>query len=270
MVNCLKTQLKSTVNNEDLTKIGEFKFRVKVPVGISQGSAAITINAYGGSYTITVPSDKHIYDSTNTAIDTNGVATLSGYKTVYIMDAGEYYVSINSKYQIWFLSGLVDGSQVKNDILLSDFEYFENLKTFTTSTKVKGDFSDLLPIKEHLSSLTISQFPQNYEVTGTTEIIGQFTEMSTLVLTGNGALSGDIAELGNLKSMVTFKADGTAISGEITDLADAMVGGDEPRTSGTLAITCNGIITLNGSIVSSGTVKTVTFDSSLPDGYSVS
>ena len=269
MANCLKTQLKSTVNNEFLPKIGEFKFRVKVPVDISQGGATIVINSYDNSYTVTVPSDKHIYDSTHTVIDTNGVATLSGYKTVYIMDAGEYYVSINSKYNVWFISGFVNGSLLKNNISLSDFKYFENLKTLISSSKLKGDFSDLLPLKEHLSSLTISQYPQNDFVTGTTEIIGQFTQMSNLVLSGNRALTGNISELRNLKSLNIFKTDGTTISGEITDLADAMVSGSNPRTSGSLAITCNGIITLNGDKVSFGTKKTITFDSSIPDGYSI-
>jgi hypothetical protein len=92
-------------------------------------------------------------------------------------------------------------------------------------------------------------------------------DIGILSIYPGGVLNGKELSLYSVfKSMGSLNLSTTEITGDIVELADAAVAGDNPRTTGTLDIRCNGSITLNGSIISSGTHKWVKYGENLPSG----
>lgn len=94
------------------------------------------------------------------------------------------------------------------------------------------------------------------------------TAIEHLSLNGNKAV-GDLVNLAGLVNLTTLNLTRSGrdslITGSIEDFAEAQIANG--RTSGTLSILCNGIITYNNSPINSGETKTITYS----DGnYSVS
>ena len=77
---------------------------------------------------------------------------------------------------------------------------------------------------------------------------------------------GDISNvLFSSSSMTSLSLIDSKVTGSIEGIADSMY--NFGRTTGSLAVTCNGVVTCDGSPVESGTTKTITFAS---DGYTIS
>ena len=151
-----------------------------------------------------------------------------------------YKITIENKY---LLSRLVSrGGSGKVNIFkidLSEFEYATNLQYLNLNYT-----SDLKGNIESLKNCPLIE----------------------LKLDANTQIYGDIASLGASVNLTTFNFNFTKVSGEIVQFAEAQVAAG--RTNGTLAIETNGIVTLNGEVAP--ILITITFDSSLPNGYSIS
>lgn len=86
------------------------------------------------------------------------------------------------------------------------------------------------------------------------------TAIRFLSLNGNKAV-GDLVNLAGLVNLTTLNltrsGSDSLITGSIEDFANAQIANG--RTSGTLSILCNGIITYNNSPINSGETKTITY-----------
>lgn len=86
------------------------------------------------------------------------------------------------------------------------------------------------------------------------------TAIKYLSLNGNKAV-GDLVNLAGLVNLATLNltrsGSDSLITGSIEDFANAQIANG--RTSGTLSILCNGIITYNNSPINSGETKTITY-----------
>lgn len=86
------------------------------------------------------------------------------------------------------------------------------------------------------------------------------TAIKYLSLNGNKAIGYlvNLAGLVNLATLnLTRSGNDSLITGSIEDFANAQIANG--RTSGTLSILCNGIITYNNSPINSGETKTITY-----------
>lgn len=86
------------------------------------------------------------------------------------------------------------------------------------------------------------------------------SDVKYLSLNGGKAV-GDLANLAGLVNLTTLSltrnGNDSLITGSIEDFAKAQIANG--RTSGTLSILCNGIITYNNSPINSGETKTITY-----------
>lgn len=86
------------------------------------------------------------------------------------------------------------------------------------------------------------------------------TAIEYLSLNGNKAV-GDLVNLAGLVNLTTLNLTRSGrdslITGSIEDFAEAQIANG--RTSGTLSILCNGIITYNNSPINNGGTKTITY-----------
>lgn len=96
-----------------------------------------------------------------------------------------------------------------------------------------------------------------YTMTSDEETI---SEVKYLSLNGSKAV-GDLVNLAGLVNLTTLNltrnGNDSLITGSIEDFAKAQIANG--RTSGTLSILCNGIITYNNSPINSGETKTITY-----------
>lgn len=86
------------------------------------------------------------------------------------------------------------------------------------------------------------------------------SDVKYLSLNGSKAV-GDLVNLAGLVNLTTLNltrsGNDSLITGSIEDFAKAQIANG--RTSGTLSILCNGIITYNNSPINSGETKTITY-----------
>lgn len=76
---------------------------------------------------------------------------------------------------------------------------------------------------------------------------------------GSTSLYGDISSLSYLIKARNLKFDGSAVNGSLESLAQGLIDNGRLDSTGTLVVTCNGIITLNSVAVAANTSKTITF-----------
>lgn len=141
------------------------------------------------------------------------------------------------------------------------------LSTFASLSKV--DFGNCFDVEGNISSLenitTLTQvnFMGLSKVYGNIGALKNSTGLVNITVSSSN-ITGNIAGIGALKSLTTLYP-GKA-TGVLEDLCEAMV--TAGRTSGVLHFYGNGIITRRAGGVA-GTCN-ITFDSSLPNGYSIS
>jgi hypothetical protein len=181
MGNCLVTKLKGAVVNNNLEKLGEFKFYVKnnnsttiLPFAvIASSNFKVEISSPGYMYKGTIDSQTDITNSYEGS-DTTG----------YRLSPGEYDISIISKYPITNL--IINSNAIDNclvDIDLKQLKYFTELSSIELGGKgIVGDTSDFFsyvsdyfPITLNLRNTDISGDIQNLaklKIKTNTTIIG--------------------------------------------------------------------------------------------------
>lgn len=243
MGNCLVTKLKSVVNNDNLDYFDGIKITVKPFEGYADSCFLRFVNATEAFEVFCPDGGNHLSTSSDLSNATSSItvpaAQMSNFN-IYVDKTTEYSIVLKCKYSsvntMYFYGKVIN-------IDVSDFKYMTGINGFTCyDTTASGD-------------------------------INQFTEISALIsfiVRGSSAnATGNLSTFNSAKNLLTLFVGTGGFTGEIKDLADAQVAGGSPRTSGSLAITSNGFLTLNGVLVPYNTTKTITFDSTLPGGYSI-
>lgn len=278
MGKCLITKLQGVVNNDNLLKIGEC--RVYNSTSSSATDATFTISSKeemtivghgltiegGSSYVVTASGDTVLVLS-----NTNGYAEIPNKHNLLGLKIGKN-------------SGTLKGSTY---IDLSCLEYANNLKELYISSDKEHHFGDIanLPALETLRSnetrwtddiagigflpsmKTLYLENSDYIHGSIASIVrSKFPKLETLLLVNNIGITGSISDLGSLTTLTTLSVAAlSAVIGDISDLASRMVANG--RTSGTLSVTgTNSGVTHNGE---SFTKKTITFNSSVSNGYTI-
>lgn len=240
MGNCLLTQLKGNVNNPLLEKFGVLKLEVKSVVETSayynllvlSATEPTTIKVVGGG-------DNDGISETSTGISSPvKEITFSGQKNIYTTN-GNYTLEIKDKYKLTKIN--VNGAGYSScNIILSDLEWLKSLTNLKVINQTSsGKLSDLSKLEE-LTDLDVS----------------------------SSKITGNISDIANLIKLEDFRVSYSNIKGDIDDFATKMV--TAGRTTGTLTIYCNIYITWNGVEQTQGKKLYITFNSSAPNGYTIS
>lgn len=243
MGNCLVTKLNSVVNNDNLDYLDGIKITVKPVENYVDSCFLRFVNATKAFEVFCPDGGNHLSTSSDLSNATSSIivpaAQMSNFN-IYVDKTTEYSIVLRCKYSsvstVYFYGKVIN-------VDVSDFKHMTGLRGFTC-----------------------------YDATAHGDI-NQFTKISALqsfTVRGNSAqATGNLSTFNSAKNLLTLFVGSGRFTGEIKDLADAQVAGGSPRTSGSLAITSNGVLTLNGVLVPYNTTKTITFDSSLPGGYSI-
>ena len=268
MANCLVTQLKSSVNNDSLPKLGTLRIEV-----IQQGTGNRFRLMLNGETTIKVKSgdDGFFYSA---SAQSTPITTLTSSTSLDILLPSNktFALEVFPKYNIVHFQK-PRGYQELNNFRIN-IEQFEGCESLVTLGLYQSEGYGSIDKLVSCSNLEDFSFLYCSEITGNTTTLSGMTQMRILQLT-NTAVAGSSRDLSGLTALtnaqlrcpnMTFNdADFAHLtnltslrvySGDYDGIASAMVntGG---RTSGTMQLWI-------------ADVKTVTFDSSLPNGYSIS
>lgn len=279
---CLVTKLKATVDNSNLKKLGVIKMHVTVSANAIIAMAAESI-ALAQGMKLKAYGDGYFTDSTR-AINMGKEINFTG--TAYPA-AGEYDIEIINKYNVATLS--MNNITIK-DIDFSDFAYTDlnALAGFSDTANVNynniPDFNKIIAttLSNRLGKLNIDNFAENTimtqlrfnaanaassQVSGNIGALAGKPSMTNFQIKQCIGITGDIAQLGTSTGLTRIEIYRTSVSGSIEGLAAAQVAAG--RTSGSLAVFYSAPVTHNGESPLDAAEKTITFDSSLPNGYSI-
>jgi hypothetical protein len=240
MENCLVTKLKGSVANSELMKLGELRFEVKAVENPTQSNrflyvaGNVTKEVDGGSFTDIqhISNDNCVVHATP-KYDATIIQTSLDANNITLVNKVEDILNFNS--------------------VLTQFQVYPKQATLNTE-----DIKDA-PCKSILQSLTVPSI-----IIGDIANLSGFTALKIGYLS-NAGLYGNIASIGTCISLTQVFLTASKCSGSITALAEAQVAAG--RTTGSLFVGVNGIITKDGSEVS--TNATIAFDSSISGGYSI-
>lgn len=280
MGNCLKTQLKDAVVNQSLQRINEFKFTV-----LRQSENPRLMLEIRGINSLPIRCTNEGYFATTEEGLLNPESRLTSYTVpanttqVLYFSNTNYYVFIDNKFDIRTLNiQTVNGSLANNiELDIIEYKYLVDLEKISVPSSCKGDMSflsnfvNLQVINLYGEDIYGVYNPSNcicswINIGG--NITGNISNFSNIYLSrlaiSSSRFSGQLDSLGTSIYLNTLYT-APDIIGSIESLAASMV--TNGRTSGSLLIIGNGKITYNSEIFSGN--KTITFDSSLPNGYSI-
>ena len=211
MENCLITQLKGVVQNDNLTKLGTIKLHVTPKTITNELQQRLTVRAINGTIDVILPGPYYFGDtvadiSTNT--DTQYSSSGSA-PTKYFKNA-EYSIVIDPKYNLrWLKIANVANSIISVDI--ADLKYCTSLEELQLDgSDSRGDIAALSSIT-NLNELSI----------GDTQITGDISSLSGLnlevLLINTQGISGNISALANMTNLTTLSL-GQYITGDIASL----------------------------------------------------
>lgn len=244
--NTLVTKLKGSVQNDNLPELGKIIFHaVKNSTIIDadkQQSIMLQFKS-GGNRIIKVVSPGAVgLDPATVDQSTDTELGLGTSYTKVAFKNENYKITIDSKYLLSSFIGRAESN--KKNI------FDVNLEQFSGASQ--------------LEYLSVSRFTN---VTGSVMNLAN-CPLIDCAMTDNAGINGDLTAFAKCTGLTALRLAWTSVRGEINDLAAAQVANG--RTSGTLLIIPSAFITLNGIVIEENVGKTITFDSSLPNGYSVS
>lgn len=244
--NTFLTKIKGTAQNDNLPELGKISFRAIKQNTITNPDYQQAIMLQfktGGNRIIKVVSPGAV--GLNPATVDQSTDTQLGLGTSYTKVAFKnesYKITIDSKYLLSsFVGRAASGAEGIFGV---------NLEQFNGASR--------------LEYLNVTRFT---EATGSVINLAD-CPLIECKLSVNADINGDLKAFAKCTGLTTLTLSWTSVRGEINDLAAAQVANG--RTSGALSITTSAYITLNGVVVENNVIKTITFDSSLPNGYSVS
>ena len=211
MGNCLKTQLKEVVQNDNLTKLGTIKLHVTPKTITDTLQQRLTVRAINGTIDVILPGPYYFGDTvadistnTDTQYSSSGAAP-----TKYFKNA-EYPIVIDPKYNLrWIKNGREENSIISVNI--------NDLKYCTSLEQLQLDGSDSWGDIAALSSITSLA----YLSIASTQITGNIASLSGLnldqLLINTQGISGNISALANMTNLTTLSF-GQYITGDIASL----------------------------------------------------
>lgn len=252
MGTCLKKQLKESVNNSNLRKLGELVLNMHQVETPTSDKSVLTISKW-----TTEPCTLSVSNGGAFVLDYSDINDQSKYltfieiseatHTLYFINA-DFDIHISNKYVVSYLVfGLdsnIGGSY--NDLM---FMPALNIVTFQGSPYFSGDVNDLFDNGTILSGVFTYIRTSRLKLSS----VAKNTNATTIIL-GGSDIQDDIAILAPLKSLTTLNVGGTEVFGTVESLAEGMIAAG--RTSGTLAITAdNSQVTYNGSSFTTVTIN---------------
>lgn len=218
METCLEKTLKANVSSDLLCEPGEFIFKV---LDNQNASALLRV---GRQTRITVI-------GTNAYIKAQGsesrlTQTTTGGNLIYnfTLSTGSYYIKIkpnDGSYDVFKTNFVVETPiEISTDV----FKYRTNWNNINLAGSIFTGNRDISVFKDAVSGENMS----NGLNIKNTNIVGNISSIDSAYIT-------------------YIQAEGTLVSGTLESIAAAMVANG--RTSGTCDVTCNGVITYNGSPV---------------------
>ena len=238
--NCLVTKLKDIVNNDSLKYLNGIQFKFN-------GVAGQTYEFNSQTYASQLTSKAIIVGNANWR--TGGKET----------DIVYYATQFGIGYKI---DCITDGEiiiNIKNRDNLNAFTFNPGLRENVTEYTI-SDFNTDFMKNLSFGGMLINRNKKIDDLKDCVNLQGLYVNYSEM--------SGNIESLGKLTKLTELRCEMyTNIIGEINTLATSQV--VNGRTNGTLVICCNGKITLSGNVIENNVSKTITFDSSLQNGYSI-
>lgn len=278
MKNCLVTTLEGVVDNDSLIKLGELKFKISGNnmVQVATTAYPVTIDM---SILDTYP-DVVFTDNNERTIDIDHIEryrTASAACEIVINDKyklSTFSANGNSPVEcsidsfqfcplkVFSAYSGVDGSSGKitgytsklspsiqvmllysKGIIYDGLPVMSALKDYELKANEAIDINEIVNKCANLERI----FAFYADVKGSIETLPARTGITTLRLEQRGntphEVTGDIIHLASWSGLTTLNINGTKISGSIADFLDAMYNDGNGRTSGSITITVNSIVT---------------------------
>lgn len=264
MEKCLITKLKGVADNDSLLKMGEARIKVsKIQGDINTRTLTLEVEQPTTIYT----TGEGVFSTTPEGLVTNPLTSYtmqipSAYD--FYFSNGDYEIHWDNKYStivVW-IDDVQNMSDTGFEIDLDDFSYSTLwLLVLDGEINVKGSFKSLENSKDFITGFEFKRSTSH----GNLNIDDLPDEMPELYNFGSWDpnMGGDIIKFKNSLELTYCDLYGTVITGELNDLAQAQY--DNGRTSGSINIEGNGIITHNGTAFTGH--KSITFSQG---GYVIS
>lgn len=275
MENCLKTQLKATVSNGNLEKLGEFKFGISGTNTFNGAATEVTELKISDDYpNVTFSNGQR---AMNLGTGTTTVATsaacdviLTNKYNLLRVDSSataKFKCDIDKlKYSPMTVLKMYSGNSHGGDgeitghtnsipttiqilALYSDKILYDELPTLPNVTSLDLVISEAVDINEIINkcpSLT-RIWGAWANIKGSIDTLPAKPSMTSFELIKRGSAShevtGNIASLGTWRALETLNISASKISGNISDFLNAMYNSGSGRTSGSITITVNNIVT---------------------------
>lgn len=259
MGNCFVTKLKGIVNNDSLMKIGEILFQIDASKHSSETSRYIILGQNEGISGITLTKR-----DTGQQIEANLIAPNEN-----------CVVSAISKYNINQLTLITQqGGFLGNIVCITPLKdcikWSPNIKKLSMMFSEPWDLCDF----EGVGETTIEEIDMRNNtsgVSGDISSLSKHTALKFFLISNAQNVTGNLSSFAKCTNMAhLFPGSDSAIIGSIANLASLQVA--NRRTSGTLTIydpVATGRITVDGSQEAAGKNWVITFNPSLPNGYSI-
>ena len=245
MEKCLITKLKGVADNDSLLKMGE----ARIKVSKIQGDIDLRV------LTLEVEKPTTIYTTGEGVFSTTSEGLVTNPQTSYVMQPtyvyyfyfsnGDYEIHLDNKYsiiEVWVeMSG--DGRPDTGfEIDIDDFSYSVINKFYFENSTIKGSLKSLENSKKWLYELDFidTKSHGNLNIDDLPDKMPVFSYFAST----DPSIGGDIIKFKNSLNLDTLDIGGSVITGELNDLAQAQY--DNGRTSGSITVYGNGIITHNG------------------------
>lgn len=259
MKNCLVEKLKAVVNNDELPKLNTI--RIKISNSEISNKNFVTVTFIGNLSTS--PNTAKLYHTYQNAVDdVDGFTELPSQTSTRTnscyLSVGEYYIEISPK-DIYRLSVNYQTTATINFGGLNDFEYVSTLENLSVAgARIEGDISK---INKNVNMNTLV-------LQGCSDVNGNISKINTLTLLqsinlANTQVSGSLEALGGLTKLTSLVLTDCGVSGDLATMASAMVTSPNSRTSGTLTVTCNNVVKLNGTVIPRRGTVTIKFGTSM-------
>lgn len=236
----LVTKLSEVIENPMLPKIDEIVLSTsKISSSYSSSFELILSTFTSQQFTIEIVGNGYFsqtYDGLSDVSQRMTKGTFQGTNgnQLFYFSNGNYAIKINNKNNITRVRLQKYGSRVEPSVIdadIRDFKYMQCLQ--------------FLNLDRTNSTGNIADCPNN-------NFIQQFSAQ-------NKFIKGNLKDLGAMTLLTYVTIADSSVTGDIIDLADAQIANG--RTSGTLEVVGNGIITHDGNVVENNSSKTITFSS---------
>lgn len=268
--NCLKTQLKATVNNDNLLYLNAFVFSAHKSNGYVKNNHGIKLSIASNTNTTIVSGTEHGFyvNSDTTLYHSYPLITSSAREFTIYAENADYNIQILDRDCITGILGIsgntanylgFDISQCKypqafENINISNNPYVTGTLNSISSNRVWSIILNTLPININLNTFTAGKLNRKLELKNMASVVGSIDSDSFVATVKT-----------SVQTTFDLTLNNVYVEGDLDVFAQKLV--TAGKTSG--VINFNGA---NTSITMPTTAKTnwtITFDSSLPNGYSI-